>query len=273
MLSGDSLDMKLRSIFSPSIALLSVAASVGVATVFTNAAPASALAGPVTLGFVCDTTGFGAGSPPQIPPSVGTACLTGANQFSAVVSPLGTNQARFTFSNFSSLGNIASSITNIDILDLYPVFSGFSAVQPSNPSVSFGNGTFGGGSFFSIATNTTPTPGQPLGNQIVNGINPLDTFIVDFDIVPGFGKPFNAVATQLLRKGITVQLQAAGFDPVTPSSKILFNSQVKPVPEPITMLGSAAALGFGALMKRRSSKLKTKKGSSSPTPSTRETLA
>lgn len=78
--------MKLRSIFSPSIALLSVAASVGVATVFTNAAPASALAGPVTLGFVCDTTGFGAGSPPQIPPSVGTACLTGANQFSAVVS-------------------------------------------------------------------------------------------------------------------------------------------------------------------------------------------
>jgi hypothetical protein len=261
--------MKLKSTFSSSIALLSIATSVGVATVFSNATPASALAGPVTLGFACDA--IVGGTPPQNTPGpVGTACLTGANQFSAVVSPLGTNQARFSFFN---IGTIASSITNIDILDLYPVFSGFSASQPANPGVSFGSGTFGGGSYFSIATNSVPTPGQALANQIVNGINPADAFSVDFDIVPGFGKPFNAVATQLLRKGITIQLQAAGFDPLTVPSKIVFNSQVKPVPEPITMLGSAAALGFGALMKRRSSKLKAKKGSNSPTPATAETLA
>jgi hypothetical protein len=168
MLSGDSLDMKLRSIFSPSIALLSVAASVGVATVFTNAAPASALAGPVTLGFVCDTTGFPTGSPPQIPPAVGTACLTGANQFSAVVSPLGTNQARFSFFN---IGSIASSITDINITDIYQgtgVFSGFSAVQPSNPGVLFSNSTtLGGAPYLSISAGLGS---NPLAGQILNGL-------------------------------------------------------------------------------------------------------
>jgi hypothetical protein len=245
------------------LALLSVAASVGVATIFTNAAPASALSGPVTLGFTCDAASTGG---TQGTPEIGSACLNGSNQFSTVVSALGTNQARFSFFN---VGSAASSITNIDILDAYPggVFSGLSAVQPSNPGVTFSSSSFPGGSYTSIAL-----PILPIASQIVNGINPGDSFSLDFDIAPGFGKPFNAVATQLFRKGISIQLQAAGFDPVTVPAKIVFNSQVKPVPEPITMLGSAAALGFGALMKRRSSKLKAKKGSSS-TPSTCETLA
>jgi hypothetical protein len=261
--------MKLKSTFSSSIALLSVAASVGIATVFTNAAPASALAGPVTLGFVCDASN--PGSTPGLgntPGPVGTACLTGANQFSAVVSPVfsptGKAQALFSFSN---LGPIASSITSIKIFDKYPVFESLLPTQPSNSVVNFFTGSTGLGQFFSFALGDT----TPL--QVANGINPLDNFSILFDITPGFGKPFNAVATQLLRKGVTVQLLAAGFDPVTVPAEIKFNSQVKPVPEPITMLGSAAALGFGALMKRRSSKLKAKKGLSSPTPSTCKTLA
>jgi hypothetical protein len=258
--------MKFKPPFSSSIAFLSVVASVGVATVVTNAAPASALSGPVSLGFVCDTL-----TAPSAPPvgALASACSTGQNQFSAVVSPIGTTQARFSFFN---IGSIASSITNIDITDLYPVFSGYSAVQPTNPGVSFGNVTFGGGTYFSIALPSGPNK-KPLANQILNGVNPIDSFSVDFDIMPGFGKPFNAVATSLLRQGLTVQMQAAGFNPVTVPAKVVFNSQVKAVPEPITMLGSAAALGFGALMKRRSSQLKSKKGLSSPIASTCESLA
>jgi hypothetical protein len=260
--------MKLTTPFSPPIAFLSVAASLGVATILSSAAPASAISGPVSLGFVCDTV---TGPPNSSPGPVATACQTGQNQFSAVVSPLGSSQARFTFSN---IGSLASSITNIEIVDFYPVFAGFSSTQPTNSTVKI-NSFGGSGSFFSIAVNNSPLtgPGVQLANQITNGINPSDIFSVDFDIVPGFGKPFNAVATQLFRGGLSVQLQAAGFNPVTVPAKVVFNSQVKAVPEPITMLGSAAALGFGALMKRRSSQLKSKKGLGTPVPATCEILA
>jgi len=37
-----------------------------------------------------------------------------------------------------------------------------------------------------------------------------------------------------------------------------YTSQVEPVPEPLTILGSATALGVGALLKRESSKKKNK---------------
>jgi hypothetical protein len=252
--------MKLTKPFSPSIALFSVAASLGVATVISSAAPAAALSGPVGLGFVCTSTSNAAPF----------GCPVGNAQFSAVVSPVGTNQALFSFTN---IGPLASSITNIDIFDTFPVLGALSSPQPSSPGVSFFTGNAGGGQFFSFS----------LGNAsqaVANGINPLDNFSILFDIntAPGFAKPFNAVSTSLFKKGLTVQLQAAGFNyPVAsgidPATKLFFNSKVKAVPEPFTMLGSAAALGFGALMKRKSSQLKSKKGGSTLVPSTCENLA
>jgi hypothetical protein len=240
--------MKLKTPFSSSIALLSVAASVGVATVVSSATPASAISGPVGLSFICTSTSTAAPF----------GCPVGNAQFSAVVSPVLTNPNQALFS-FTNSGPLSSSITDIDIFDTFPVLGGLANPQPSNPGVKFFTGNAGGGQFFSFS----------LGNAaqaVTNGINPLDNFSILFDIntAPGFAKPFNAVATSLYQKGLTVQLQAAGFNyPVAagldPATKLTFVSKVKAVPEPITMLGSAAALGFGVLMKRRSSQLKAQK--------------
>jgi hypothetical protein len=250
--------MKLTAPFSSSIVFFSVAASVGVATIVSSAAPASAISGPVGLGFVCTSTSTAAPF----------GCPVGNAQFNAVVSPVGTNQALFSFSN---LGPLASSITNIDIFDTFPALGALSSPQPSNPGVNFFTGNAGGGQFFSFSRGNAT-------QAVANGINPLDNFSVLFDIAPGFGKPFNAVSTSLFKKGITVQLQAAGFNypsasGIDPATKLVFNSKVKAVPEPFTMLGSAAALGFGALMKRRSSQLRSKQGGNTPVVSTCETLA
>jgi hypothetical protein len=249
--------MKLTKLFSPSIAFLSVAASVGVATVVSNAAPASAVSGPLTLGYTCAATS----------PAAVAGCPVGTSQFSTVVSAVGTNQALFSFKN---IGSAVSSITNINIF-AKPQFSLASIASTSLPTsaVNFFTGTVSQSQFFSFSIG----PGA-LG--VANGINPGDQFDIIFNIVPGFQKPFNAVATSLLKQNITVALTGAGFNyPVgtDPSTLLVFNSKVKAVPEPITMLGSAAALGFGALMKRRSSKLKAKKAVNTPVSSTGETLA
>jgi hypothetical protein len=247
--------MKLTTPFSSSIAFLSVAASVGLATVVSSASPASATSGPLTLGYTCAATS----------PAAVAGCPVGINQFSTVVSPVGINQALFSFKN---VGSAISSITNINIF-AKPQFSLASIASSSLPTsaVSFFTGTVSQSQFFSFSI------GQ---NAVASGINPGESFDILFNIVPGFGKPFNAVATSLLKQNITVQLTGAGFNyPVgtDPSTLLVFNSKVKAVPEPITMLGSAAALGFGALMKRRSSQLKAKKAVSTPVSSPCETLA
>jgi hypothetical protein len=252
--------MKLVRPFSPSIALFSVAASLGVATVISSAAPASAISGPVTLGYTCAATS----------PAAAVGCPVGISQFSTVVSPVvsptGVTRALFSFTN---TGSSISSITNIDIF-AKPQFSLASiySTSGSGSGVNFFTGTVSQSQFFSFSIG-------PGSTGVANGINPGESLNVVFDIVPGFNKPFNAVATSLFKKGITVQLQGAGFSypaGVDPVTRLTFYSKVKAVPEPITMLGSAAALGFGALMKRRSSQLKAQKGGNKPVLATCETL-
>jgi hypothetical protein len=230
--------MKLTTPFSSSIAFLSVAASVGIATVVSSAAPASAVSGPLTLGYTCAATS----------PAAVAGCPVGISQFSTVVSAVGTTQALFSFKNIGSAAASTSLPTS---------------------AVNFFTGTVNQSQFFSFSIG----PGA-LG--VANGINPGDSFDILFNIVPGFQKPFNAVATSLLQQKLSVQLTGAGFNyPVgtDPSTLLVFNSKVKAVPEPITMLGSAAALGFGALMKRRSSKLNAKKAGNAPVASSCKTLA
>jgi hypothetical protein len=252
--------MKLTKPFSPSIALFSVAASLGVATVISSAAPASAMSGPVTLNFGCGT-----------PQQSAAACNIGASQFSAVVSPVGTNQALFTFTNTGLINN--SSITDISIF-VKPQFSLASVASTNNGmGVNFVPTVSTGSQFFTLSSgglNNSPIV------AINNGINPGQSLGVLFNIAPGFNKPFNAVATSLLKGRITVQYQAAGFNfqqtGLQYTTKTPFFSKVKAVPEPFTMLGSAAALGFGALMKRRSSQLKAQKGGNKPVLATCETL-
>jgi hypothetical protein len=261
--------MKLTTPFSPPIAFLTVAASLGVATVISSAAPASAISGPVTLGYTC----------------ILQSCPVSATQFSTVVSPvtppgsLVATQALFTFTN---VGSQASSITDISIFNV-PQFSVSSVASvTSSTGVLFGAistysnpPNFPGGAFnqyYSMSVGPISTDPALASIAIQNGINPGGSLSVLFNIASGFNKPFNAVAANLYQQKLTTQIQAAL--PSSPSVRYtLTSNRPNAVPEPITMLGSAAALGFGALMKRRSFQLKSKQGLGTPIPATCETLA
>jgi hypothetical protein len=247
--------MKLTCLLSSPKTIFTVAASIGVATVVTSAAPASAISGPVSLSFVCSSASQGA-----------LGCPTGESQFSAVVSPVGKTQALFSFFN---IGPKASSITKIDILDKVQFSLGnlVSLTGAPTQGVKFNPTT----STLAGHLYTATSRGTNAGIQRTNGINSAESLNILFNIAPaGFNKPFNAVVTDLYKKGLSVQLTSSGFSPN--SGTVVFNSKVNAVPEPLTMLGSGAALGFGALMKRRSSKLKAKNGGSMPVEPTLETV-
>ena len=249
--------MKLTRLLSSPKTFLTVAASIGVVTVVTSAAPASAISGPVSLSFVCASV-----------PQANNACSTGNTQFSAVVSRVGSSQALFSF--FNNGPDVSSSITKIDIFDKAQ-FSLANRVSTSGSGVKFNlRSTFSnslGNHFFSTSAGSNST-------QRKNGINPGDSFDILFNIAPGFRKPFNAVVADLFQKSLSVQLTTSGFGSTEAQKRtqVVFNSKVNAVPEPLTMLGSGAALGFGALMKRRSSKLKAKNGGSMPVEPTLETV-
>jgi hypothetical protein len=255
--------MKLTRLLSSPTAFLTVAASVGVATVVTSAAPASAISNPITLNFVC-----------AVAPTTATAisaCNTGTTQFSALVSPVGSNQVKFSFANVGS-GN--SSITKLDFSDKaqYSIGSRSSVAAGPNSVVNVGNGTTTLGTINKYTYTALGVPSV----QRDRGINQGESLDIILNIAnAGFNKPFNAVVTDLFKKGLFVQLTGTGFGTGTSarSAQYVFNSKVKAVPEPITLLGSGAALGFGALMKRRSSKLKAKKAGNTPVEPTLEAVA
>jgi hypothetical protein len=249
--------MKSTRRFSSPTAFLAVAATLGVATVISTAGTASAMSGPITLDFVCATV---------TPAPSASACPSLASQFKAVVSPVGTSQARFTFTN---VGGINSSITKIDFTDK----AQYSLASKASTS------STGGTVVFKDSTSTAATvhnflstsAGTTNAAKNKNGINPAETYSIVFDIIPGFKKPFNAVVTDLFKRGISIQLTSTFSGVKSPTNKegltgtATFNSKTRAVPEPFTILGSGAALGFGALMKRRASKLKAKNGGSMPT--------
>jgi hypothetical protein len=256
--------MKSKRRFSSPAAFLAVAAFLGVATVVSTAGTASAMSGPITLDFVCATV---------TPAPAASACPSLANQFKAVVSPVGTSQARFTFTN---VGPINSSITKIDFADKnqYSLASK-GTTTATGGTINFGNSTSTVATvkhFLSTSMGTTTTAKNK------NGINPAETYSILFNIVPDFHKPFNAVVTDLFKRGLSIQLTSTFSGVRSPTNReglsgtATFNSKTRAVPEPFTILGSGAALGFGALMKRRSSKLKAKNGGSMPVEPTLETV-
>ena len=80
-------------------------------------------------------------------------------------------------------------------------------------------------------------------------------------VIPGLGTTAGAIwgggATLLLSAGDAIERNNDGDetpDPAPPTTLIPTPSQAQPVPEPLTMLASATAVGFGAFFKRQHSK-------------------
>jgi hypothetical protein len=237
--------MNLKT-FSPA-SFMSALAVLSATAVVSTAAPAKAFA-PVTFGYECAMN-----TPTNTPIS---PCTVGQNQFRTTVSQGSqADQVLFTFMNhLLPGGSQPSSITGISFIDT-PLLSLKKILQVNNTSgVQFNNGTStssGGGNSFAFSNK----------GGISNGINQGESLSILFQIRSGFASPIDAVIADLQNNGLSVSLTAGGFSGQPAKYRANFNNTA--VPEPLTMLGSGAAIGIGALLKKKGSKSKKQKAQAS----------
>lgn len=193
-------------------------------------------------------------------------CNTGVTQFRTKVSQVSSTQVLFEFFNRASQGGtaLASSITEVFFDDTKPYSLDFSAptnapIITSSTGVSFSRElnargkapNLPGGSSVSFSSNYTAGSNAPVQR---NGVNPGESLSILFNVRPGFIDPFNAVITDLQRGSLRVGIHGQGFQ--NGGSESYVNEAV---PEPLTMLGSGLALGLGALLQRKLSRLQSSK--------------
>ncbi len=205
------------------------------AAVVAVAAPAQAFA-PVTYGYNCASN------------NRATDCAIAEAQFKTTVSQVAADLVKFTFSN---IGSQQVVMTNIYFEDTLPKslarfidfdYSGLTQGQ----QVSYSEGgspdsppSVNGFEVFFSASPNTPQP-------IAKGIGVGESLGLIFQILPGFDDPINAVINDLQNGSLRTAVRAQAF--ASGGSETLVNEEV---PEPLTILGSAAAIGGGMALKRR----------------------
>ncbi|MBW4575408.1 MAG: PEP-CTERM sorting domain-containing protein [Aphanothece sp. CMT-3BRIN-NPC111] len=236
--------IKLKAL-RPSVVFSSAVATVAISAVISTATPAGAVSfPPVYVNFGCSSD-TNAGN-----------CQTGESQFVAKVSQTSTGQVLFEFYNRAKDGMtaLASSITDIYFDDNSP-FSLYSVAEIRNSSgVSFSQyarpGNLPGGADIGFSADYSADSNSPVQP---NGVNPGESIGILFNVRSGFDDPFNAVITDLQRGNLRLGIHGQGFS--NGGSESFVNEAV---PEPFTFLGSGVALGIGAFLQRKSSKLKKK---------------
>lgn len=244
-------------VLRPYAILSSIVATIGIATIVSTSAPASAVSlsspPPVWFGYRC------------ISNNNTSNCQTGQNQFrtkvSQVVSTNNTVKVLFEFFNRPRTGTTAraSSITGVYFDDPSPFSLDFSApknapIITSSSGVSFSRQlsrrgvaqNLPGGTTISFDSDYTVGANAPVQP---NGVNLGESLSILFNTEPRFKDPFNAVITDLQKGSLRVGIHGQGF--ANGGSESFVNEAV---PEPMTMLGSGIALGFGGLLKRRAAK-------------------
>jgi hypothetical protein len=184
----------------------------------------------------------------------------GERQLSMDVTDAGTGQASFRFTN---VGSARSSITDIYFDDaanprlLSSISSIFNSSTGSGSQVSFSEGAAppnlpGGNdprfSFSADFSADSDAPVQP------NGVNPGEALTILFNLTQGTS--FNSLIAGLNSGSVRVGLHVQGYQSGGSESFINLSNTptTEPVPEPMTMLGSGLAIGFGALFQRQRAK-------------------
>jgi hypothetical protein len=215
------INFKLRN---PIAAFSSALAVFGAATVVSTAAPARAFA-PVTIGFECVTAS--------------AFCDAGENQFRAQVEEVAGNPEQVLFRFMNTIRSNGSSVVS----SISRVFFEDTGLQSLGNLAELNSGNVGtvnfGGSGPVFVANSQPNSGIELGEELGILMN----------IRGGFATPIDAVITDLQQGGLKLGLNASGSGGQTARYEVAFVNSA--VPEPITMLGTGAAIGMGALMKRR----------------------
>lgn len=234
--------LKMKNNLNSWIAMPAAAAvSISVVTI---SAPAQAFA-PVTYGYNCASNN-----------SV-SDCAIAESQFKTTVSQSASQnalqQVMFTFAN---IGNQAVTMTNIYFEDLLPKtlgkFVGFDTSNLGSQVVNYQEGpkSIGGDlKAFEVSFSASPINPKPL-----NGIGIGESLGLIFEIESGFNNPINAVITDLQNGTLRTAVKAQAFD--SSGSETLVNEEV---PEPLTILGSGAAIVGGAMLKRHANMKASKK--------------
>lgn len=216
----------MKNSFIPWATLPAVVLSAAVVAV---AAPAQAFA-PVTYGYKCASNN-------RI-----SDCKIAETQFKTTVSQVGEN-VMFTFKNL--VGNPVV-LTDIYFEDtLKKSLGAFVGFNGNTGGVSYQVGAKPGSppSVKSFVVSFSASPKNP---QPTNGLGPGESLGILFKILPGFTDPINAVIADLQLGGLRTSVRAQAF--TSKGSETLVNEEV---PEPMTILGSAAAIAGGAALKRR----------------------
>jgi hypothetical protein len=211
-----------------------------------SAIPAQAFA-PVTIGFNCVTSGSSA---------IATqACDAGENQFKARIEEVAGNPGQVLFRFMNTIRSNGSSIA----ASIIGVFFEDTGVQSLGSIAQLNVGNQGIVDFRQSSSNLPGAPGfttdfaarsDPNAPGLtVNGINLGEELGIIMNINSGFTDPINAVITDLQLGGLRLGLRATGFGGANLEYSASFVNSA--VPEPMTMLGTGAAIGLGAFMKRR----------------------
>lgn len=194
-----------------------------------------------------------------------------SNQFNIQLQDAGTGKVSFTFTN---TGSISSSITDIyfgkqlssggisDFLQLPGSFTSTSGVSyaggaaPPQPPY----GEFGWTAAYTADSNSGGGQSAITGNGVNNytGSGTKESITFTFNTLNGYNADniYNAFGGSNPALAIAFHVQGINGNGVTGGSAWYGSNNVKPtdVPEPFTMLGTSAALGFGALFQRERSK-------------------
>ncbi len=221
--------------FNPLQTLAAAIASTAVVSVI-EPAHAFVPPAPVTYGYSCASN------------NKVTDCNIAESQFKTTVSQVAADEVMFTFKN---IGEKAAILTNIYFEDLMPKtlatfvkfdYSGLTNSQQVKYSTGANPASPPSINGFQVTFSASPdAPRAP------NGIGLGESLGIIFKIQSGFNNPFNAVITDLQNGSLRTAVRAQGF--VGNGSETLVNEEV---PEPLTLLGSAAAIAGGVALKRRS---------------------
>ncbi len=169
------------------------------------------------------------------------------------VNAVGDNQVSFTFSN-SNTNSRSPVITQLywdgNPLSSYLSFNRFGSSTGIANFKQVRNGVLPGGNG-SLINFTVDYQVDAINPRPTNGIGGGETLALNFNLMNGtkFNNILDQLSTGALRVGMHVQAFSDGGSEGFINRKS--NPSVQAAPEPITLLGSIAAIGYGTLLQRQ----------------------
>jgi hypothetical protein len=186
-----------------------------------------------------------------------------SSQLSIDVTEIGSGQVQFKYTNNGSISsNIAEIYVDggVGILSASPTVVNFPG---TNFSLGANPNALPGGNSVNVTDNKFNDYAADNGSDGTGGANNNNEMVaLNFNLVGGqdFDDVLGAITGGQLKFGAHIRSigVADGSDSYVNTPNMITPPPTEPVPEPLTILGSATALGIGGLLKRQQSKKNNK---------------